>query len=137
MITYISKPDDLYHAKQSEVVVGPRWKRYINELCRNSWDKYGTLIVGEAAGIDFNRAVEITKEGKGLLDMLFHFEHMGPRPVCSFSQKFTFLRPFKKTLSKWQGLPDDCWDAVYYENHDQPRSLPRFAPTGKHRVMAA
>lgn len=137
VITYISKPDDLYHAKQSEVVVGPRWKRYINELCRNSWDKYDTLIVGEAAGIDFNRAVEITKEGKGLLDMLFHFEHMGPRPVCSFSQKFTFLRPFKKTLSKWQGLPDDCWDAVYYENHDQPRSLPRFAPTGKHRVMAA
>ncbi len=137
VITYISKPDDLYHAKQSEVVVGPRWKRYINELCRNSWDKYDTLIVGEAAGIDFNRAAEITKEGKGLLDMLFHFEHVGALPVCSFSQKFTFLRPFKRTLSKWQGMPDDCWGAVYYENHDQPRSLPRFAPTGKHRVMAA
>ncbi|MGN0532092.1 MAG: alpha-glucosidase [Eubacterium sp.] len=137
VITYVSKPDDLYHAKQSEVVVGPRWKQYINELCRNSWDKYDTLIVGEAIGIDYKRACEITKECAGLLDMLFHFEHVGPLPVCSFSQKFTFLRPFKKTLSKWQGIPDDCWGAVYYENHDQPRSLPRFAPTGKHRVMAA
>ncbi|MGN1329036.1 MAG: alpha-glucosidase [Eubacterium sp.] len=137
VITYISKPDDLYNAKQSEVVVGPRWKQYINELCRNSWDKYDTLIVGEAAGIDYKRACEITKEGGSLLDMLFHFEHVGAMPVCSFSQKLTFLRPFKKTLSKWQEIPDDCWGAVYYENHDQPRSLPRFAPTGKHREMSA
>ncbi len=137
VITYISKPDNLYNAKQSEVVVGPRWKQYINELCQSSWDKYDTLIVGEAAGIDYNRACEITKEGNNLLDMLFHFEHVSALPVCSFSQKFTFLRPFKKVLSKWQGLPDNCWGAVYYENHDQPRSLPRFAPTGKNRVMAA
>lgn len=137
VITYISKPDNLYNAKQSEVVVGPRWKQYINELCQSSWNKYDTLIVGEAAGIDYNRACEITKEGNNLLDMLFHFEHVGSRPVCSFSQKFTFLRPFKKVLSKWQGLPDNCWGAIYYENHDQPRSLPRFAPTGKNRVMAA
>lgn len=137
VITYISKPDNLYNAKQSEVVVGPRWKQYINELCQSSWNKYDTLIVGEAAGIDYNRACEITKEGNNLLDMLFHFEHVSALPVCSFSQKFTFLRPFKKVLSKWQGLPDNCWGAVYYENHDQPRSLPRFAPTGKNRVMAA
>lgn len=137
VITYISKPDDLYHAKQSEVVVGPHWKQYINELCCNSWNKYDTLIVGEAAGIDFKRACEITKEGSSLLNMLFHFEHVGALPVCSFSQKFTFLRPFKKVLSKWQGIPSDCWGAVYYENHDQPRSLPRFAPTGRHRIMAA
>ena len=137
VITYISKPDDLYRAKQSEVVVGPRWKQYINELCRSSWDKYDTLIVGEAAGIDFNRACEITKEGADLLDMLFHFEHVAPNPVCSFNQKYTYLGRFKKILTKWQGIPDECWGTVYYENHDQPRSLPRFAPTGKHRIMAA
>lgn len=137
VITYISKPDDLYHAKQSEVVVGPRWKQYINELCRNSWDKYDTLIVGEAAGIDFNRACEITKEGADLLDMLFHFEHVAPNPVCSFNQKHTYLGRFKKILTKWQGIPDECWGTVFYENHDQPRSLPRFAPAGEHRIMAA
>lgn len=80
VITYISKPADLYHAKQSEVVVGPHWKEYIRALCRDSWDKYDTLIVGEAAGIDFNRACEITKEGENLLDMLFHFEHVSALP---------------------------------------------------------
>lgn len=137
VITYISKPDDLYHAKQSDVVVGPRWKQYIKELCKNSWDKYDTLIVGEAAGIDFDRACDITKEGESLLDMLFHFEHVVAVPVCAYSQKFTDLRRFKRILFRWQRLPKSSWGAVYYENHDQARSLPRFAPAGKHRVMAA
>lgn len=137
VITYISKPADLYHAKQSEVVVGPHWKEYIRALCRDSWDKYDTLIVGEAAGIDFNRACEITKEGENLLDMLFHFEHVSALPVCSYSQKSTNLRRFKKVLSKWQALPDTSWGAVYYENHDQPRSIPRFAPSEKYREAAA
>ena len=137
VITYISKPTDIYNAEQSEVVVGPNWKKYINELCVNSWNKYDTLIVGEAAGIDFERACDITDEDNSLLDMLFHFEHVGASPVCSFGQKFTILYPFKKILSKWQNLPEKCQGALYYENHDQPRSLPRFAPTGKHREMAA
>lgn len=137
VITYISKPDDLYHSAQDDVVVGPRWKQYIKELSERSFDKYDTMIVGEAAGIDFDRACEITKEGAGLLDMLFHFEHMVQRPVCAYNQKSTDLRKFKKTLFKWQGLPDSSWGALYYENHDQARSLPRFAPSGTHRERAA
>lgn len=137
VITYISKPDDLYNAKQNEVVVGPHWKRYINELCCNSWDKYDTLIVGEAAGIDFKRACEITKEGSSLLDMLFHFEHVAQIPVCAYNQKSTNLKRFKEILFKWQKLPDSSWGALYYENHDQARSIPRFAPSGKYRDKAA
>ncbi len=137
VITYISKPDDLQNAKQSEVVVGPRWKTYIHELADRSFNKYDTLIVGEAAGIDFPRACEITDESAGLLDMLFHFEHVAAIPVCAYSQKSTNLRRFKRILFRWQSLPETAWGAVYYENHDQPRSLPRFAPAGKHREAAA
>lgn len=137
VITYISKPDDLYNASQDEVVVGPRWKKYISELSERSLNNYDTMIVGEAAGIDFDRACDITKEGAGLLDMLFHFEHVDEKPVCAYNQKSTDLRKFKKTLFKWQGLPDTSWGALYYENHDQPRSLPRFAPSGEYRERAA
>ena len=32
VITYISKPEDLYRASQNDVVVGPRWKEYMQEL---------------------------------------------------------------------------------------------------------
>lgn len=138
VITFISKPADLYHDNPgSKVVVGPHWKEYIRELSERSWDRFDTLIVGEAAGIDFDRAAEITDENAHLLDMLFHFEHVGKVPVCAYSQKSTNLRKFKSILNKWQTLPEGSWPAVYYENHDQPRSLPRFAPSGKLRETAA
>ena len=137
VITYISKPDDLYNAEWDEVVVGPRWKQYIKELCENSWNKYDTLIVGEAAGIDFDTANEITKEGENLLDMLFHFDHVEDQPVLAYDQKSTDLSCFKKTLFRWQKLNNTSWGALYYENHDQPRSIPRYAPSGALREMAA
>lgn len=137
VITYISKPDDLYNADWNDVVVGPHWKEYIKEMCENSWNKYDTLIVGEAAGIDFDTACEITKENENLLDMLFHFDHVEKKTVCSYNQKSTDLSVFKKTLFHWQTLPENSWGALYYENHDQARSIPRFAPSGDLREMAS
>ncbi len=137
VITYISKPEDLYHASQNQVVVGPHWKEYMRELSARAFDRFDTMIVGEAAGIDFRRACEITREGEHLLDMLFHFEHMAARPVCAYNQKSTDLRRWKRILFRWQDLPERSWGALYYENHDQPRSLPRFAPAGNYREAAA
>lgn len=137
VITYISKPADLYHASPDQFVVGPHWKEYMRELSARAFDRFDTAIVGEATGIDFPHACEITREGEHLLDMLFHFEHMGARPVCAYNQKSTNLRRWKRILFHWQGLPEHSWGALYYENHDQPRSLPRFAPAGKYREAAA
>lgn len=137
VITNISKPDDLYNAEWNDVIVGPRWKQYIKELCENSWNKFDTLIVGEAAGVNFDTANEITREGENLLDMLFHFEHVENRPVLAYDQESTDLVYFKKTLFHWQQLNDTSWGALYYENHDQPRSIPRYAPSGALREMAA
>lgn len=137
VITYISKPENLYGAPSSSFVVGPHWKQYIRELAEASWDRYDTLIVGEATGIDFDRATEITDEREHLLDTLFHFEHVAQLPVCRHNQRSTDLRRFKRKLFHWQTLPESCWPAVYYENHDQPRSIPRFAPSGALRERSA
>lgn len=137
VITYISKPENLYGAPFSSTVVGPNWKKYIRALAEASWDRYDTLILGEATGIDFDRAAEITDEREHLLDTLFHFEHVAQVPVCRHSQQSTNLRRFKRVLFRWQTLPQASWPAVYYENHDQPRSIPRFAPSGAFRERSA
>lgn len=137
VITYISKPENLYGAPSSSFVVGPHWKQYIRELAEASWDRYDTLIVGEATGINFGHATEITDEREHLLDTLFHFEHVAQLPVCRHNQRSTDLRRFKRKLFHWQTLPESCWPAVYYENHDQPRSIPRFAPSGALRERSA
>ena len=69
--------------------------------------------------------------------MLFHFEHVENKPVCAYNQKSTNLKRFKEILFRWQRFDKNSWTALYYENHDQPRSLPRFAPAGSFRKMAA
>lgn len=78
----------------------------MQELSERSFNQFDTMIVGEAAGIDFARACEITQEGAGLLDLLFHFEHVGARAVCAYNQKSTNLRRWKRTLFRWQELPE-------------------------------
>lgn len=40
-------------------------------------------------------------------------------------------------MFKWQNLPNASWPSLYYENHDQPRSIPRFAPSGELRERSA
>ena len=62
---------------------------------------------------------------------------MAQLPVCRHNQRSTNLRRFKRKLFHWQTLPESCWPAVYYENHDQPRSIPRFAPSGALRQRSA
>lgn len=137
VITYISKPADLYHSTNASVVIGPNWHNYIRELSERSWERHDTLIVGEACGANLDSAVDITNENSHLLDTLFHFEHVAQRPVCRKNQKSTNLTWFKRTMFKWQKLPHEVWQAVFYENHDQPRSIPRFAPSGQLREKSA
>lgn len=137
VITYISKPADLYNAPNGSVVIGPNWHSYIRELSERSWERHDTLIVGEACGANLESAADITNENAHLLDTLFHFEHVAQRLVCKQNQKTTNLTWFKKIMFKWQRLPREAWQAVFYENHDQPRSIPRFAPSGKLREKSA
>lgn len=73
--------------------------------------------------------------------MVFQFEHV--ELDCGPGGKWD-LRPFrlldlKETFGRWQrGLGDVGWNSLYWDNHDQPRAVSRFAtddPT--YRVPAA
>ena len=138
VITYIAKPENMNgNISYSAYVTGEHWEEYINELARECWNKYDTLIVGEATGVNKKRAEEITDEKKELLDTLFHFEHMQTDAYFGYLPKKLDLVKFKRTLSNWQRSPRSVWQSLYYENHDQPRSIPRFMPSGKWREYSA
>ena len=49
------------------------------------------------------------------------------------------LRNLKKILTRWQkGLQDIAWNSLYWENHDQPRSVSRFGnDSDKYREISA
>ena len=62
--------------------------------------------------------------------MVFQFEHMEAdfdEKTGKWTTKKLDLRVLKEILTRWQkGLEDIAWNSLYWENHDQPRSVSRF-----------
>lgn len=144
VITYISKKEGLPDGKfnvaligDEHFTVGPHCHEYLHLLNKESWSKYDTMIVGEAIGIEFEQAPSIIDETREELDTIFNFEHMETDMYFQFYPHKFKLSKFKKILTKWQNLPDTCWNSLYYENHDQPRSIPRFVSDLNYRVEGA
>ena len=108
----------------------------LRTLRREVLEPYGAWAVGETVFVDVAKARDLCLPERGELDMVFYFEHMECDQV--FVKWFkTKLSPKKlmKTLTKWQNaLP---WNACYFENHDQPRFISRFADLGGYRKEAS
>jgi len=97
----------------------------LRALRRDVLDPYGAFTVGEAAMVTLDEGRELTDPSRGELDLIFYFNHLevdhlfskyGPKP---FSAKELMRR-----LTVWQqGLH---WNALYLENHDQPRIVSHY-----------
>ncbi len=98
--------------------------RILRQL-REVLDEYNAFTVGEAVFVTPEMARDLCGRDRRGLDMVFSFQHMECDQyfIKWFKRKF---RPkvFFDCLVKWQTELD--WNAVYLENHDQPRSIPRF-----------
>ena len=88
-------------------------------------DEYGAFTVGEAVCVTPETARALCGRDRHELDMVFSFEHMDcdQYKVKWIKRKF---RPkvFFDCLVRWQRELE--WNTLYLENHDQPRSIPRF-----------
>ncbi|WP_413382384.1 glycoside hydrolase family 13 protein [Alkalihalobacillus sp. 1P02AB] len=99
--------------------------KYLKELKKETFSKYDIMTVGEANGVkveDSNDLKEWIGEENGKFNMVFQFEHTS---LWSKSDKEELdIFRFKKALSKWQNSLDGIgWNALFIENHDQPRKV--------------
>ena len=102
-------------------------------LRREVLEPYGAWAVGETVFVDVPKAKDLCDPERGELDMVFYFEHMECEQIGVKWFKGRF-KPQKlmKVLTKWQtGLN---WNACYFENHDQPRFISRFADSEHYRA---
>lgn len=99
-------------------------------------EKYGAWAVGETVFVNEKMARDLCEEERKELDMVFYFEHMECDQVIVKWFK-TKLKPQKlmKTLTKWQNAL--TWNAVYFENHDQPRFISRLVGSENFREEAS
>ncbi len=134
VITYISKVPGLPSGKFGIGIAGdemfthgPNIHQYLHELNKEVLSKYDCMTVGEAAGVTIEQGLMYTAEDREELDTVFTFEHVESDTIMNLLPRKFNLRRVKNIFARWQyGLRDKGWNSLYYENHDQPRSLGRF-----------
>ena len=95
---------------------------FLEELKQETFAKYDIMTVGEANGVSVEDADEWVGEKNGKFDMIFQFEHLDLWGT-SVSGGID-IHALKETFTKWQkGLEGTGWNALFLENHDQPRSV--------------
>lgn len=108
----------------------------LRELRQDVLDEYDCFTVGETVLVTPKIARDLCDPSRKELNMIFSFEHMEADQfyVKWFKRKF---RPkvFFDTLAKWQ--KELHWNANYFENHDQLRSVSRFGDDKHYWVESA
>ncbi|MBI5974850.1 glycoside hydrolase family 13 protein [Staphylococcus canis] len=94
---------------------------WLNEMKRESLSRYDIMTVGEANGVTTADAEDWVGHDKGVFNMVFQFEHLGLWDSVSAQLD---VPAYKNILSHWQkGLENKGWNALFIENHDQPRRV--------------
>lgn len=108
----------------------------LRTLRRDVLEHYDCFTVGETVFVTPAMAKDLCDESRRELDMIFSFEHMETDQflVKWFKRRFSAQR-FAATIAKWQKALD--WNAIYLENHDQPRSVSRFGDDGQYWSQSA
>lgn len=128
------------YASFTEPANGPHVHEYLQEMRKKVLDGRDTLTVGECSGVTLEEAKKYARSDGRELNMVFQFEHMDVDADGSnkWSDKKMDLRELKKIMTKWQkGLDTVAWNSLFWENHDQPRSVSRFGDDGRYRETSA
>lgn len=127
----------------TEYANGPRMHEFLREMNEQVLSKYDTVTVGELPHTpDPRHVLQYVDARDKQLSMVFQFDIVdigqGPRNKYNF-QPWT-LPQLKATVAKWQQFIEgtDGWTTAFCENHDQGRSVSRFASDApEHRVRSA
>lgn len=136
VINLLSKRNDYPKGKgiipilrgKEHYINGPKMHEYLQEIKKEVFANYDMFTVGECVLINPQIALSYIEESIDELNMVFQFDHMAADNflIKWFPRKFK-LRRLKKALSRWQyGINGRGWNSLYFENHDQPRSVNRF-----------
>ena len=109
---------------------GPHVHEYLQEMRQKALNNADTITVGECSGVTLEEAKKYARSDEKELNMVFQIEHMdvdSDEKAGKWTTRKMDLRDLKKILTRWQkGLQDIAWNRLYWENHDQPRSVSRF-----------
>jgi trehalose-6-phosphate hydrolase len=120
----------------------PVVQTYIQELAAASFGRGdGSITVGEMSSTKLPNAIAYTNPVNDELSMVFQFHHL--KTDYENGNKWTRARydfPYlRQLLHEWgEGMSAGAgWQALFWNNHDQPRALNRFGDVAHYRVRSA
>ena len=147
VINVIGKGEELLDAPEGTVDKAqytdtPIVHTRIQQLNRASFGQYDdTVTVGEMSSTSIENCVDYSNPANHELDMVFSFHHL--KVDYENGEKWSKV-PFcfaelKQILNDWAlGIQaGGGWNALFWNNHDQPRVLNRFGDVERYRVESA
>ncbi len=126
-------PDHKYHSGGKYYINGPRMHEFLKELNRKVLSQYDAITVGEMPGVsDIDEVLRCVNSKAGELNMIFIFDIVNVDNVPGqprFSLNEWTLKDVRYIINRWQRamIERDGWNTVFIENHDNPRSVSRYA----------
>lgn len=109
---------------------GPRIHEFHKEMFKTVTSKYDAMTVGEVGHSGKEEALKYVGASRNELNMMFLFNvvDLGSNPNDKFDYLGFDLVDFKKAILYQESFIEgnDGWTTVFYENHDQARSISRF-----------
>ncbi len=108
----------------------------LRELRRDVLDRYDCFTVGETVMVDLDEAKLLCDPERRELDMVFYFDHLEvDRRIARYIPKKFKAKNLLAVMTKWQQGLD--WNALYLENHDQPRIVSHYGQEGMYWERSA
>lgn len=121
---------------------GPEMPKYLGEMGA-ILERYDAMTVGELPCTDSaSRVLDYVSFRNNGLSMVFQFDtvELGKAPNDLFKFRQWSLQELKQITAKWQTFIEgtDGWTTAFIENHDQGRSVSRFASdSAEHHEQSA
>ncbi|MFW0155533.1 alpha,alpha-phosphotrehalase [Rothia sp. P6271] len=120
----------------------PQVHSWVKELHQKTFGPYQNVItVGEMSSTTIEHSIGYTEPSRDELSMVFSFHHL--KVDYDKGQKWTNTRfdfaLLKETLNEWALRMQNGggWNALFFNNHDQPRALNRFGDAQQYRQESA
>ncbi|WP_368645490.1 alpha,alpha-phosphotrehalase [Alkalibacterium putridalgicola] len=146
VINVIGKAEELKDADdgvgKSHYTDTPIVHDYIKELNKETFGKYEDIVtVGEMSSTTVENGIRYSDPETDELSMIFSFHHL--KVDYKDGEKWTTM-PFdfiklKHILDEWQsGMAEGGgWNALFWNNHDQPRANNRFGDVKNYPIETA
>ncbi len=120
---------------------GPRVHEYIKAMYEEVFGPYEMVTVGEMSSTTLEHCIRYSSPKEREFSMTFNFHHL--KVDYPNGQKWELMpydfEAMKSLFTEWQtGMQKGRgWNALFFNNHDQPRALSRFTDDKVYRVESA